>query len=767
MLSGIDENNTAPAVEQPDNGTPENDDADNAQESAVLCVANMNCGGCMRKVERALEAAPGVTSTRAHLTAKRVAISFDASKTNVEDLISTLDQAGYNAAPLVASENADDDKLDKFFLTCLGVAGFAAMNIMLFSVSVWSGSGDSMSNETRSLFHWLSAIIAFPAIIYAGQPFFHSAWRALRVFHLNMDVPISLAILLATGMSLFQTIIGTDKVYFDAATMLLFFLLFGRFLDQRMRTRAKGAAQNLLKMRAQSAMVVQPDGSTHRLDAEALMPGMRIAVASGERFPADGTVASGNSEADESLLTGESLPRAITPGAEVFAGTVNLGAAVEFTATKTEGDTVLAELSRLMESAEQARGRYVRLADRAANLYAPAVHLLALATFIGWLLLGVSWESALETAIAVLIITCPCALALAVPAVQVAASSRLFANGVLVKAPDGLERLAEVDTIVFDKTGTLTHGKPAVLNADTFNTEILQSAAGLALASRHPNAAAIVKIAKDRLGADALQRTEGVSETPGAGLMAVSEAGEERLGSAEWCGITDETHASTASLWYTRPGLEPVSFQLADTLRSDAVETLKTLQDAGYSVELLSGDRADAVEPVARELGISNWRAGCKPQDKIERLSELKAAGRKTLMVGDGLNDAPALAAAHASLSPSSAADISQIASDAIFQSERMHAVIDLLATAQKAQRMAFSNFALAGMYNAVFVPIAAAGMVTPFIAAIAMSSSSIFVTANALRLRGMKLRLRVRKNTGQHQPTNQNGQHKGFQAAQ
>jgi Cu2+-exporting ATPase len=342
----------------------------------------------------------------------------------------------------------------------------------------------------------------------------------------------------------------------------------------------------------------------------------------------------------------------------------------------------------------------------------------------------------------------------------------LFGQGVLVKAPDGLERLGEVDTIVFDKTGTLTHGKPSVLNADTFDTATLQAAAGLALASRHPYAAAVVKIARERVGADALVRTEGVSETPGSGLIAITEKGEERLGSAEWCGVSDD-NANTISLWYSRPGLAPVGFHLADTLRSDAAETIQSLQDAGYKVELLSGDRPDAVEPVARKLGISNWRASCKPQQKIERLGELKAAGSKVLMVGDGLNDAPALAAAHASLSPSSAADISQTASDAIFQGERLHAVIDLLAIAQKAQRMAFSNFAIAGLYNAIFVPIAAAGMVTPLIAAIAMSSSSIFVTANALRLRGIKLHLRERKKIGPHQHTKQTGQHERFQAAQ
>lgn len=708
-------------------------------QSVVLTVENMNCGGCMRKVERALENAQGISSARAHLSAKRVAISFDSKLTDADQIIATLDKAGYTAAPLVAANVGQDEKLDRFFLSCLGVAGFAVMNIMLFSISVWDHDG--MDQATMTMFHWISAIIAIPAVGYAGQPFYRSAWRSLKAFSLNMDVPISLAILLATGMSMFQTIRGTEQVYFDAATSLLFFLLLGRFLDQRMRIRARGAAQNLLKMRAQWAIIVQPDGSTQRLATEMLVPGLRIAVAAGERFPADGTIVSGSTQLDESLLTGESLPRDVSVGAEVYAGTINLGSPIEFTATKTEGDTLLAELTRLMETAEQARGRYVRLADKASRIYAPAVHILSALTFLGWFLTWHGWEVSLTAAIAVLIITCPCALALAVPAVQVAASSRLFSKGVLLKAPDGLERMASVGTIIFDKTGTLTYGRPAVLNADAIPPELMKGAAGLALASRHPYAQAIVRAAKDRFGADTITRTTDVIEEQGFGLKTAVGTGEERLGSADWCGVSAD-NASTASLWYVRPGCPPISFELADTLRSDAVETINKLKAAGYAIELLSGDRREAVEPVARELGITKWRADCKPQEKIARLDELKAVGENVLMVGDGLNDAPALAAAHASLSPSSAADISQIASDAVFQGNKLGPIIDLLSIARRAQRMAFENFAVAGLYNIVFVPMAALNWVTPFLAAIAMSTSSIFVTANALRLRGMKLTL-------------------------
>ena len=311
-----------------------------------------------------------------------------------------------------------------------------------------------------------------------------------------MDVPISLGVTLATAMSLYQTTRGSEQVYFDAAVTLLFFLLVGRYLDQRMRARAAGAAANLMGLRGATATVIRSDGTTERLGARLLEPGMRILTAAGERFAVDGRVLDGRGEVDESLITGETAPRTVAPGAQIYAGTVNLSGSLVTEATATDQNTLLAEIARLMSAAEQARGRYVRLADRAARFYAPAVHILGLVTFLGWLLAGHGWEAALTAAIAVLIITCPCALALAVPAVQVAATGRLFGKGVLVKAADGLERMAEIDTVVFDKTGTLTLGEPALATNDNATDAVLARAASLAAASRHPYARAVVRAAE-------------------------------------------------------------------------------------------------------------------------------------------------------------------------------------------------------------------------------------------------------------------------------
>jgi Cu2+-exporting ATPase len=466
---------------------------------------------------------------------------------------------------------------------------------------------------------------------------------------------------------------------------------------------------------------------------------MRVLTAAGERFAADGRIVEGTGEVDESLITGETLPRAVARDAQVYAGTVNLSGPILTEATATDQNTLLTEIAGLMAAAEQARGRHVRLADRAAQLYAPAVHILGLATFLGWLLTGHGWDAALTTAVAVLIITCPCALALAVPAVQVAATSRLFGRGVLVKAADGLERLAEIDTVVLDKTGTLTLGEPALRNPASIPAATLTRAASLASASRHPYARAVVRAAT--LAGLTVRPADSVREVPGHGMENIGPEGTERLGSASWCGA-DAGARHTAPVWYRAPDGTTTAFHFEDRLRPDAAEVIRELHGAGLAIELLSGDRAAAVEAAAADAGIADWRATQMPADKIARLEALKAQGRKVLMLGDGLNDAPALAAAHASISPASAADISQTAADAVVQGERLAPVLETLAVARAAHRMALQNFAIALGYNCVFVPLAVVGYVTPLVAAIAMSASSIAVTANAVRLKSKRLKL-------------------------
>jgi Cu2+-exporting ATPase len=692
----------------------------------------------MSTVERTLAALPGVLDARANLAARRVRAEYLPDRIGVLDLTAALAAAGYPAAEV--GEDADQAGAARAgdLLSRVGVAGFAAANIMLLSVSVWAGLASDMEHSAQSLFHWLSALIALPAIAYAAEPFYRSAASALKARRLNMDVPISLGITLATAMSLYQTWRGTDQVYFDAAIMLTFFLLVGRYLDESVRVRARGAAENLLGLKALNANVLGERGTVRQLPARLVAPGMRVLVAAGERIPVDGIVLDGRSEVEESLVTGETLPRLKEPGANVYAGTVSTTGPLTIEATAADEHTLVAEIARLMQAAEQARGRYVRLADRAARLYAPAVHLLGLLTFLGWSLAGAGWEQALTYAIAVLIITCPCALALAVPVVQVAAITRLFRKGIVVKAADGLERLAETDTIVLDKTGTLTLGEPRLGASSEIENGVLGAAAALAAASRHPYSRAIVRAARDR--GLAVTPASGVREVPGCGLALPTGEGEERLGSAAFACARE--CPGPADIWYARPGLAPVGFSFEDTVRADAREVVRRLEEAGYRVELLSGDREMLVAQVADAVGLATRRGNVRPDGKVARLQALAAEGRKVLMIGDGLNDAPALAAGHASLSPASAADISQTAADAVFQGELLAPVLETLAVARAGRRMALANFAIALAYNAVSVPLAVAGLVTPLIAALAMSASSIAVTLNALRLGTTPLKL-------------------------
>ncbi len=696
-------------------------------------VDGVHCGGCVKRVERAVNGLEGVTNGRLNLSTKRLTVVFEQALVRPREIVSAIVGAGYGARPYdpktLETQQARDEKE---LITCMGVAGFAAANVMLLSVSVWAGHSGGMEAATRDMFHWISGLIAMPAIAYAGRPFFRSAVRALRVGAMNMDVPISLAVLLAAGMSLAETMAGAKHVYFDASIMLLFFLLIGRTLDMKMRGRAALAAQNLLALRADAATVIDDDGVARAMPVEALRPGMVVAVATGQRVAADGAVEEGRSDLDTSLITGETAPVAVAPGAEVFAGTLNMSGPLRVRVTKSDEATLLSEIVRLMEAAEQGRDTFVRIADRAARVYAPAVHILAAATFIGWMLLGgLAWDGSLKIAIAVLIITCPCALGLAVPVVHVVASGRLLSRGVLLKSSDALERLAEVDTLVFDKTGTLTHGR-LVLDEAGVDRTALEVAATLARASTHPLSRALVQAAGTGPQGD------DVSEHPGQGLMGTVDGVPARLGSAAFVGGVDVTksEATGPEIWFRRGDAAPVRFGFLDGLREDASAVIEWAADRGMKIVLLSGDRPATVEAVAREAGISDFAGGLLPQDKIARLEALATQGAKVLMVGDGLNDAPALAAAHVSMSPASGADVSQAAADLVFQGQELAPVTVALDVARSSQRLVLENFGLSLAYNVVAVPIAVAGYVTPLIAAIAMSSSSILVTANAIRLR-------------------------------
>jgi Cu2+-exporting ATPase len=700
------------------------------RHALTLAVDGLQCGACVWLIESVLARQPGVVQGRVNMTTRRLRLVWEGAAQEAGRLVQSVEALGYRLVPFdTACLSAAQERTARALLRALAVAGFAAGNVMLISIGTWAGLVEGMGPATRTLLQWVSALITLPAIAYAGMPFYRSAFAALRRGRTNMDVPVSLGVLLVSAMSVVQTLRGGLHIYFDSAATLLFFLLIGRVLDHRARGQARATAEQLLALRAADVAVVQPDGSLRRMVQEQVEPGARVLVGSGERIGVDGLIEQGETSLDASLVTGESLPAAAAPGARVFAGTLNLGPAITVRTLAAGQGTLLAECARLIEAAEARRNRYVVLADRIARRYAPAVHGAALLTFLYWYFLaGAGLEHALLTAAAVLIITCPCALALAVPAVQVIATGALFRAGILLKSPTALERLAAVDTVVFDKTGTLT--EPTLALATVPEGDALPVAASLAAASRHPLARALAAAAPPVAAA------EGVVEHAGAGLSLATPAGEIRLGSRAFCGDAVAPAASSAELWLSRPGQAPLRFGFDERLRADAAEIVARLSRDGLAVLLASGDRAASVARVAAAAGIADWHAGLAPPDKVALIERLRAGGRRVLMVGDGLNDAPPLAAAEVSASPATAADIAQTVADIVFQGSRLAPVAQALAMARRARGAMRQNLALSFGYNAVMVPLAVAGFVTPWLAAAAMSSSSLMVMLNSLRLR-------------------------------
>lgn len=697
-----------------------------------LLVRGARCNGCLSRIEAAVRAVPGVRAARLNLSTGRLAIGWQDQGLDARALVQAVTGLGYAAAPFDPAEGErESDREGRALLLAMTVAGVAAMNVMMFSVPIWSANfNGEMGEGTRTMFHWLSAIIALPAGAYAGLPFFRSAWGALKHGHANMDVPISLAVILAAGVSLWETIAGGQHAYFDAVVMLLFLLLIGRYLDHRLRLTARRAARDLLALQAVTATVLDEAGNPVSMAVREVKPGARLLVHPGDRVPVDVTVEEGRSDADFSMLTGETAPVAVGPGMLVRAGAVNLTGALVARAVAAAEDSFLAEIARLVEAGEQNRSRFVRMADAAARLYVPLVHGAAALTVVGWLLAGADARTAILNACAVLIITCPCALGLAVPAVQVVASGRLFRSGILVRTGDALERLAVITQAVFDKTGVLTRGRPGLASAP--DPAALEAAAQLARASHHPLAQALARAAGPGPVA------ANVREVPGQGVEAERPDGLWRLGRGRFVGATGDGEADAETeLWLARPGAAPVRFAFMDTLRADARDTVATLAARNIPAEVLSGDRPGPVAAAAAGVGIARWQAGCTPADKAARLDELAAGGHKVLMVGDGLNDAPALARAHVSMAPGAAADASQSAADFVFQGDALAALTEAHAVARAARARIVENFAFSALYNLVTVPIAVAGLVTPFIAAIAMSASSLVVMLNALRLAG------------------------------
>ena len=685
-----------------------------------LAVPDIHCGACVSAIEKTVARLAGVHDVRVNLSARRASIRWqDAPRP--PDFARAIADLGYRAHLWEAGEATKDPRLAAM-LRALAVAAFCSMNIMMLSGSVWSGA----DGPTRTLLHWFCAGLALPALLYAGRVFYESAWNAIRHGRTNMDVPITIGIFLAFGLSLYDTVTDGHQVYFDAVASLILFLLIGRTLDHVMRNRARTAVLGLARIVPRGAFVVNADDTTTYLPLGEIEAGARLLVRPGDRVPLDMEVIKGSSAVDRSLISGESEPVIVGPGARVEAGALNLHGALTARALANGSASTLSEMLRLLEAAESGKGIYRSIADRAAALYAPVVHLSALAVFAFWYWSTANFHEAVTTAIAVLIITCPCALGLAVPMVQTVAARRLFDRGIMVKDGSSIERLAQVDRVVFDKTGTLT-SPHAALEVSGGDAGALSMVRSLAAHSSHPSSRTLAEMTASA----PLRDLGNLTEIPGNGIEATHEGSRYRLGRAGWAAPDAAGHGTVLA----RDGRILARFELADRLLPGAVEAARALGRAGVAIEIISGDSEAKVAAAAAQLGIAEHRALALPRDKIAAVEALQRGGHRVLMVGDGINDAAALTAAHVSMAPAEAAEIGRNAADFVFLRNDLRAVPYALEIARRAARLVRQNLGIALVYNVVALPAAAMGLVTPFWAAIAMSASSIVVVLNALRL--------------------------------
>jgi len=692
-----------------------------------LVVQGAHCGGCVAKIENTFRQLEGVQSVHMNLTTMRLHIEWHVESVDASAFIPLLKSMGYSAAPYEQTQaQLQVQQRQSQLLKAMALAGFATMNIMLMSIGVWI-AGVEMRPATLSLMHWLSAAIALPTVAYSGRVFFRSAWNSLRNSQTNMDVPISLALILACGLSLFETINHNPDTYFDAAVMLLFLLLIGRYLDMRLRRQTGEAAKKLIALQSRSATRILDDGSLETIVTKLVKPGDILLIPVGQSIPVDGEIIEGVSEIDCQIATGETKPEIKSPGDHVHSGTINLTTPLKIKALALEQDSFLSEIASLVAIGEQGKSRFVRIADKAAQLYVPIVHSLAALTFLGWLLLGSEFRPAALNAIAVLIITCPCALGLAVPAVQIVASGQLFKKGVLLKSGDALERLAKVNHVVFDKTGTLTTGRFELKNRAEISDADYSIAAAMAEYSRHPVAKALHNSPVDPV------EIENIIERPGQGIEGNLD------GEKIWFGASGDGNKRNDG--YTESQLmvgkrQPVSFLFQDKIRPSAGPAIEQLKALDMDAEMLSGDKEKIAQTVAASIGLSKARGRASPKQKIERLRQLAQNQHNTLMVGDGINDAPALAHAYISASMANGSDVSRATADIILQREDLNAIPESMMVAQKADRRVKENLGFTVVYNLCAVPLAVFGLVNPLIAAVAMSGSSLIVTLNALRMR-------------------------------
>ena len=706
---------------------------------AIFLVDGMRCSACVWLIERAVGALPGVVSVQVNAVARRARLVWDPTRCDLAALVTAFARAGYRALPLDAAALEDARKREsRAALKRVVVAGFGAMQAMMYASALYFGAFAAMDTSTRDLFRWFGLLVATPVVFYAAQPFFAGALRSLRARRLGMDVPVALAIALIYGASVIEALRGGSEVYFDSVSMFVFFLLLGRQLELKARHRAGDLTDALARLTPAFAERIRADGSRERVGAIELQPGDRVAVAQGAAVPADGVLLSEQCRVDEALLSGESLPQLRRRGDALVAGSVVAEGPLELRVEHVGADTALAAIVALVTRAQAERPRLARAGETAAARFVARVLVLATATAIGWSVFDPS--RAFAATLAVLVVSCPCAFALAVPAALTRALALLAQRGVLVVHADAVETLAGASHVVFDKTGTLSEPRSGIERIDcargVTREEALALAGALAQRSRHPLATTLATAA----AALPARTASAIDEVTGQGLRGVIDGRELRLGQPSFAlGAAADDAAPAATLddavVLADAGGLIAAFHIGERLRAGARETIAALDAAGIHSEIVSGDAPARVAALAQRAGVAQWRARQTPADKLARLHELRAGGARVIAVGDGINDAPILAGADVAVALGSGSDLAQASSDVILSRARLPALAEAVAISRDTMRVLRQNQRWALVYNLLAIPFGALGHVPPWLAAVGMSVSSLVVVLNATRI--------------------------------
>ena len=706
---------------------------DGTAAEATIYVGGMYCAACSWLIDASLTKLPGITSADINPVTHRLRVEWDTASIGLGRILASLADLGYKPQPLAPDSTERPERAEqRAALKRLLVASLGMMQVMMFAVALYSGEFQGIDADMERFLRLVSFLVTTPVVFYSARPFFAGAIRGLRARRPGMDVPVSIAIGSAYVASVYATYTNGPAVWYDSVTMFVFFLTVARYLEMRARHRSVDRSAALASLLPNTATRLD-GGQRHQVPVTQLAAGDIALIRAGESFPADGSITAGQTSVDESMLTGESKPQAKSAGDAVIAGSVNLDGIVEMQVDVTGTDTTLGTIGRLSERARYARPAFVQLADRIASYIVVGILVLAAAVATSWYFIDA--ERAFVITLSVLVVTCPCALALATPTAFAAAGSRLSDLHLLVTNGNAIETLSRATHIVFDKTGTLTRGMPEVVatvthDPDITGQECLQIAAALEVASTHP-------IARAFTHHESALSASGIEIRIGAGVEGVIDGRLWKLGNAAFVpGAAPPPRDETSTqVFLGTEGRVIATFTIADTLRGDAGKTLKKLEKMGFSISLVSGDGEAPVAQAAASLGIGDARSGCGPDDKLECISALQRQGEVVVMVGDGINDAPVLAGADVSIAPSHAASLAQSSADVLMLGDSLQPIVTLMHAARRTMRIVRQNLAWAIVYNISAVPLAAAGFVPPWLAAIGMSTSSLVVVVNALRL--------------------------------